>query len=74
MEGSVDSSQALTNQILSDVRSCTCVLHYLFVNVLQAWRGIASNRRHASAHAYNYFRVAAIAHLGHKNSSPCSHL
>ena len=51
MEGSVDSSQALTNQILSDVRSCTCVLHYLFINVLQAWRGIASNRRRTSAHA-----------------------
>ena len=28
MEGSVDSSQALTNQILSDVRSRTHVLHY----------------------------------------------
>ena len=26
--------QALTNQILSDVRSRTRVLHYLFVNVL----------------------------------------
>ena len=51
MEGSVDSSQALTNQILSDVRSCACVLHYLFINVLQAWRGIASNRRRTSAHA-----------------------
>ena len=27
--------QALANQILSDVRSYTDVLHYLFVNILQ---------------------------------------
>ena len=32
--GMIVATQALANQFLSDIRSCTCVLHYLFVNVL----------------------------------------
>ena len=40
----------------------------------QAWRGMASDRARATARDKNHFRGAVIAHLGHKNSSPRSHL
>ena len=48
MEGSVDSSQALTNQILSDVRSCACVLHYslMYFRLGEELRAIAGALQH----------------------------